>query len=113
MGNEKDHEQCSAGNAGDAMQGAKSALAECIKHGELRGRHLTQIFNPTERRLIVAALLNALPQTAPELPAAKEIEALISDFTEPDWDTKTAFASPRRSWIVQCLRAALSLPRPK
>ncbi|MGY3393404.1 hypothetical protein ACVWW6_005995 [Bradyrhizobium sp. USDA 3311] len=43
-----------------------------------------------------------------KLPPAREIQTLIEDLTTPDWDTKKAFASHRRAWIVQCLRTVLS-----
>lgn len=52
-----------------------------------------------------------VPQTAPVLPPRREIQNLIDDFIVPDDDTERAFASHRRSWVVQCLQAALSLTR--
>jgi hypothetical protein len=53
----------------------------------------------------------AEPQTAPpvraDLPPQHEIRELIDSFEKPDNDTRRAFASHRRTWIVQCLRAVL------
>lgn len=101
------YNQCSAGNE-------REIIAQALCGAD--GNGFLQDCTDTQQRAYMIradAVISVLPQAAPELPAAKEIEALISDFTEPDWDTKTAFASHRRSWIVQCLRAALSLTRPK
>lgn len=55
----------------------------------------------------VLAYLAAAAEAASRLPPEKEIRALIDDFIVPDWDTKKAFASHRRAWIVQCLLAVL------
>lgn len=43
------------------------------------------------------------------LPPKREVQKLIEDFIAPDLDTEKAFASHRRSWIVQCLQALLTL----
>lgn len=62
------------------------------------------------RGMIVAALRAAgEPGAWPAgLPTKREIRKLIEDFVAPDSDTERAFASHRRSWIVQCLQALLS-----
>jgi hypothetical protein len=49
---------------------------------------------------------SALPVRA-DLPPQHEIRELIDSFEKPDDDTQRAFASHRRAWIVQCLRAVL------
>lgn len=42
------------------------------------------------------------------LPPEREVRKLIDDFIAPDLDTERAFATHRRSWMVQCLQALLT-----